>query len=191
MHYKMTLKNSNMKNRIILSLLSILIWNVAAHAGSDPIGNGNAIFTAQCSGCHDVKLQVVGPALSGVTQRHDMDWIVKFVKSSQSLVKNNDKDAVDLFNKYNHIIMPDHPDMTEGDVKNIMAYINTASLDVGKMDQMTLKRPLAEDPPYHPLSLEKDYPVFLIYLGLTVIMLFCFLYLINLKEVERDSEKDK
>ncbi len=180
-----------MKSKFILSLLSFFILCDAAYAGGDPVGNGNAIFTAQCSGCHDVKLQVVGPALSGVTQRHDIDWIVKFVKSSQSLVKNNDKDAVELFNKYNHIIMPDHPDMSEADVKNIMAYINIASLDLSKMDQMTLRRPLTESPAYHPLSIKKDYPIFLIYLGLTIIMLFCFLYLINLKEVERDSEKGK
>jgi len=104
-------------------------------------------------------------------------------------LENNDKDTVELFNKYNHIVMPDHPDMSEGDVKNILAYINTESLDASKVDQMTLKRPLAEIPPYQPVSIKKDYPIFLIYLGLTIIMLFCFLYLINLKEVERNSEK--
>lgn len=89
-----------------------------------PVDKGKTIFSTRCAGCRNVNKILTGPALAGVDQRHPMKWIVKFVQSSQTLVKSGDKDAVALFTKFNKISMPDHKDLNEGQIKNIVEYIN-------------------------------------------------------------------
>ena len=70
---------------------------------------------------------MTGPALAGVDQRRSIDWIINFVHSSQTVIKNGDAYAVALYQKFNKVQMPDHPDLSPGDIKNIVAYIKTAS----------------------------------------------------------------
>lgn len=105
-----------------LLIFATLIINVQIFA-APPASEGKTIFTARCAGCHNVNKQIVGPALAGIDQRRSMDWIVQFVQSSQKLVKNGDKEAVALFDKFNKMPMPDHADLTADNVKSIVAYI--------------------------------------------------------------------
>ena len=59
--------------------------------------DGEALFKANCTSCHAVKDKVVGPALQGVEGRHTEEWLLKWVKNSQTLVKAGDAEAVKLF----------------------------------------------------------------------------------------------
>jgi len=90
-----------------------------------PIAEGKAIFSTRCAGCHNVNKVVTGPALAGVDQRHSIDWIINFVHSSQTVIKGGDEKAVALFEKFNKIPMPDHPDLTAGNIKSIVEYIKS------------------------------------------------------------------
>ncbi|HEY0056041.1 MAG TPA: c-type cytochrome, partial [Pedobacter sp.] len=49
-------------------------------------GAGAAIFKQKCTACHAIDRAVVGPALKGISDRHDRDWLVKWIKNSQTLV---------------------------------------------------------------------------------------------------------
>ena len=106
-----------------LLLIAFLIIGTQLFA-APPASDGKTIFTARCAGCHNINRQIVGPALAGVDQRRSIEWIVKFVQSSQALVKSGDKDAVALFEQFNKMPMPDHADLTADNVKSIVAYIN-------------------------------------------------------------------
>lgn len=108
-----------MKGRLLFfSLLTTFFLHAAP-----PAEEGKAIFTSRCAGCHNVHKQVVGPALAGVDQRRSIDWIVNFVHSSQTVIQKGDKDAVALFKQFNNIPMPDHKDLSNDQIKNVVEYI--------------------------------------------------------------------
>jgi mono/diheme cytochrome c family protein len=84
--------------------------------------SGEELFKSNCSSCHSIgKGRVVGPDLSGVYNKMNNEWLVSFIKSSQSMVKSGDKDAVAIFNEYK-IPMPDF-NLTDQQISDIIAYI--------------------------------------------------------------------
>ena len=109
------LKILHMKLKIFLSalLISISISSLA----DPPAEEGKLIFNSRCASCHNINKTIVGPALAGIDDRRDIDWIIKFVQSSQTLIKSGDKDASALFTKFNNIPMPDHKDLTDDKIK--------------------------------------------------------------------------
>ena len=89
---------------------------------------GEATFKESCSSCHTIgRGKLVGPDLANVEKIRSVDWILKFVKSSQTVIHSGDKYADSLFKAYNQMIMPDHPDMTDDQIKGILAYISEKS----------------------------------------------------------------
>lgn len=111
--------------------------------------SGEDLFKRICSVCHTVnKGKLIGPDLANVHKRRPIEWIVKFVKSSQTMIKSGDKDAVALFGKYNNIIMPD-PNLSEEQIKAILNFIISISLDNGSDDGQSITatsqwKPLSE-----------------------------------------------
>lgn len=104
-------------------LLFVLLLTATLANAAPPVEEGKTIFTTRCAGCHNVKKQVLGPALAGVDQRRSTEWIINFVHSSQTMIQNGDKDAVALFKQFNNIPMPDHKDLTEENIRSVMEYI--------------------------------------------------------------------
>ncbi len=90
--------------------------------------NGEATFKESCSSCHTIgRGKLVGPDLANVEKTRSVDWILKFVKSSQTVIHSGDKYADSLFKAYNQMIMPDHPTFTDDQIKGILAYITAQS----------------------------------------------------------------
>ena len=169
--------------RVLFFLTLVLVANFFA-AAVPPVEEGKSIFTARCASCHNVNKLVVGPALAGVDQRHSMDWIVKFVQSSQSVIKSGDKKAVELFAKFNNIPMPDHTDLSEANIKSVVDYIKSSTVT----DTKTVFKPGKIRPAYVPLSI-KDYGFFIAFLGLVGLMIASMLMLVKVKEQRRALEK--
>src|SRR5664279_3851064 len=113
------------KKFIILSLFLFLFLFVFS---LPPAEEGKLLFNARCASCHNVNKVLVGPALAGVGDRHSEDWIIHFVHSSQSLIKGGDKTAMALYEKFNKIPMPDHPDITPEAIRGILSYIKSESI---------------------------------------------------------------
>src|ERR1035437_8655176 len=91
--------------------------------------NGKKIFNANCVACHTIgKGHLVGPDLKGVTGKHTEDWLLKWIKSSQSMVKSKDPQALALYNQNNQIVMPDQP-LSDEQIKAIIDYIKTGNGD--------------------------------------------------------------
>jgi len=88
---------------------------------------GEALFKSRCTSCHAIGKKMIGPDLKNVSERHDLDWLVQFIHSSQTMVQAGDKQAVALFEDNNKIVMPDHLDLSTEEVKNIVAYITEKS----------------------------------------------------------------
>lgn len=86
--------------------------------------DGEALFKANCTSCHAVKEKIVGPALKGIETRRPEDWLIKWIKNSQSLVKAGDDYAVKIFNEYNRVPMQAF-NLKDDEIRAILAYIKT------------------------------------------------------------------
>ena len=144
----------------------------------DPTLAGKSIFTSHCASCHHLGSVLVGPDLSNVEKRHSIDWIINFVKSSQSMVKKGDKDAALLFNNFK-IVMPDQADLKEGDIKNIISYINSASV-VNSADKAPLSTPFIASVHYLPLT-KNNYAYIIFYLVSVTLLVMALFFAVTVQ----------
>lgn len=84
---------------------------------------GAAIFKQKCTSCHAIGRAVVGPALKGMSERHDEAWLIKWIRNSQALIAAGDPAAVKVFEEYNKVVMTPFPELTDTDIINIIAYV--------------------------------------------------------------------
>jgi len=84
---------------------------------------GKELFNSLCAACHKRYKKSTGPALFGVTERHSTDWIYKWVKNSAALIASGDSEAVAIFEEYNKVAMNAFPQLSNGDIDNILAYV--------------------------------------------------------------------
>lgn len=75
-----------------------------------------------CNTCHKVNEKLVGPAMAGVYDRRELDWIYSWVKNSTRLIQSGDEQAVALYNEYNQLQMPSY-DLSDDQILSILAYI--------------------------------------------------------------------
>jgi len=94
---------------------------------------------AVCKACHTIGGgKLVGPDLQGVTERHDEEWLIKFIQNSQELINAGDPAAVKVFEEYNKIPMPPN-NLTPDQVRDLLLYIENggkvAGSEVGETAQ--------------------------------------------------------
>ena len=117
------IKTDIMKIIKLVLAVGMLVTMYATSRAQD----GDQLFRSNCASCHSIgKGKLVGPDLQDVHSRHDDNWLQKWVKSSQSLVKEGDEQAVKLFNDNNKVPMPD-VFINEDQIKTVLAYIKTKS----------------------------------------------------------------
>lgn len=176
-----------MNNKLLYFLMLLLIGgNLRAATPSEE--EGKEIFKNRCSGCHNVNKQVLGPALAKVYDRHSMDWITKFVQSSQTVIKSGDKEAVEVFEKFNQTPMPDHRDITNAQVESIVAYIKTQEAAADPGGKTTAYRPEKRVPAYVPLALT-DYGYIAGFIGVVLLLIAVMVMAVSVKNVEREIEQ--
>lgn len=166
-------------------LLVVLVCSTLAALADPPVEEGKAIFSARCASCHNINKDLTGPALKGIDERRSMDWIISFVKSSQSLVKGGDKEAVAVFEKFNRIPMPDHPDLTDDNIKNVVAYIKSESSSTTTA-AAPFAKPAKLRPEYTPLS-SNDYGFFIGFLSVVGLLMLSLLMAVQFKQYERKA----
>ena len=85
--------------------------------------DGAKLFKANCAACHSpTEKVVVGPGLKGVNEKHDREWLGKWIKNSGELVASGDAAANEIYKEYNKSIMPPQP-VTDADIDAILAYV--------------------------------------------------------------------
>ncbi len=131
-------------------LLSILI-TATRTSNAQNVDLGKEIFKTRCASCHSIAKDLVGPALKDVDKRRSVEWIISFVHAPQTKIKSGDTIAVALFNKYNQAIMPDHSDLKDEEIKNIIEYIKVESKNLPATASNT-KRPIEQYPHYMPIQ---------------------------------------
>lgn len=173
-----------MKNRSLLIAFLLIISGGGLYA--NPVEEGKTIFVSRCAACHNVNRILTGPALAGVDQRRSLDWIVKFVRSSQALIKSGDKDAVAIYHQFNQVVMPDHTDLTPDNIKSIVEYINASTQ---KESDAPFVKPSKLETHYLPPSLQRDYGMFLIYLMAVGLLVALLLFIVRMNAIAGATPK--
>ena len=100
------------------------------------IDQGGALFKDWgCNTCHAVERKVVGPALQGIYDRRELPWLYSFIRNSSQVIGSGDEYAVNLYNEYNNLQMPNH-DLADEEILSIIAWVkytaeNPATPDPG------------------------------------------------------------
>ncbi|WP_242928815.1 c-type cytochrome [Pontibacter vulgaris] len=111
-----------------LALVAGLLLTAGNPAQAQDAVAGKKVFEGNCTACHSIDADVVGPALKDAHKRRGDEWLVKFISNSQALVQAGDKDAVALFEKFNKVPMPAFEgSLSKDDIANVIAYIKEQS----------------------------------------------------------------
>ena len=101
---------------------------VESSAGGD-IAKGEALFKSLCAACHKRYKKMTGPALFGVTERHDTAWLYSWIKNSAAMIASGDAEAVAIWEEYNKTPMNAFPQLTNTDIDDILAYVMVPKAD--------------------------------------------------------------
>jgi len=126
------IKRCQARRRGAISLTLGLVWLLVglgaafARAESDASSDNSApaaTFSKRCAGCHTYGKGIrVGPDLKGVTDRHPRAWLLRFIRSSQSVIQSGDPVATVLFQKFKQQRMPDH-DLSPEQIGSLIDYL--------------------------------------------------------------------
>ena len=115
----------------VLLAVSLLLTTSASIYAQDLKGDakkGEALFKTNCSACHALDKQMVGPALGGVVDRLKteqnlgVDWFQKWIKDNKALRASGDKYANEVFEKFKKVEMTQFPSLSDQDVADILEY---------------------------------------------------------------------
>ncbi|WP_025741018.1 c-type cytochrome [Aquimarina pacifica] len=93
-----------------------------ASSGGDAV-KGEALFKSLCAACHKRYKKMTGPALFGVADKYDREWIYSWVKNSAAMIASGDSKAIAIYEEYNKTAMNAFPQLTNSDIDNILAYV--------------------------------------------------------------------
>ena len=110
----------------IFSSLIILLFANSASVSAQNIEEGEKLYKANCTACHQIDNKLIGPALRGVSDKYSEEWLIKWIKNSAEMIAAGDPDAIAIWEEYNKSPMTAFPYFSDDDVKNILAYIEQA-----------------------------------------------------------------
>ncbi|MFC1731069.1 cytochrome c3 family protein [candidate division KSB1 bacterium] len=112
----------NFRAYFILLILLLLFGNIYQRSFAQ--NDASDLFGKNCAVCHTLSEEkLIGPGLLGITERHDEEWLISFIKNSTQMIKEGDPKAVALFNEYNKIQMPSMPKLSNEEIIGIINYI--------------------------------------------------------------------
>ena len=105
--------------------LFLLVSGFRLSAQTD-IAAGKTLFSNNCASCHNPIKDGTGPALQGVTQRvPDKAKLHAWIRNNAAVLASGDPYFVGLFNSRNKTPMNPFPSLTDADIENILAYVET------------------------------------------------------------------
>lgn len=103
--------------KTLLSITALFIFTLGI------AGEGEDLFKITCAACHTIgKGKLVGPDLMNVTEKRNQDWLLSFIKSSSTMIKSGDADAVAISEEFKGILMPDN-NYSDDQILSILDYI--------------------------------------------------------------------
>lgn len=141
---------------VLTVLLGVIVLNAckdessrnnAGLISSNPseIAAGKTLFEKNCSGCHQLTQDGIGPKLSGITSKLSVEWLRRFIKDPKQLLSSGDNHADSLFKRYQSV-MPAFDFLQDKDVNAIISFLNTSNVTAKseKDDLLSISNPIRE-----------------------------------------------
>lgn len=145
--------------RIALYLSGVMLWAVACTPSpysSDPevIARGKELFTIQCSACHPLQQDGIGPRLAGITASASPEWLAEFIRNPQALADKGDPRTLALIAQYRQA-MPGFAHLHPDDIRAILAYLHTEKPQATAAAESDWGQPVARPQPDSVLAAEE------------------------------------
>lgn len=110
--------------RFIPLIISIFAMGFVANAQSveGDATAGEKLFKTNCASCHKLDSKLVGPALSGVTERRSLDWLKLWIRDNAALRASGDADANAIYNEFGGAAMNSFAFLSDEEIVNILEY---------------------------------------------------------------------
>ncbi len=166
-------------SRLALSIIFLLSAFVGSAQG-DPV-NGKSIFNANCAACHKLDKKSIGPALGGITEKRDTEWLKLWIKDNAALRASGDALAIQVFEENGGVAMTPFPGLSDQDIMDILAYTASGGVTDGGGGG-------GEKTP-DPVPVESDNTALLIGLGVVLFLLIVLLAKVKntLKQVKGEE----
>lgn len=87
------------------------------------LSRGEDLYRSRCDSCHSLGAEGgLGPGLSGVTEKREHAWLARWLKEPDQMLAEKDSVAMQLFDKYNEVPMPNLR-LSDADVEALIAYM--------------------------------------------------------------------
>jgi mono/diheme cytochrome c family protein len=115
---------SSTKRRLstLLAAFFFLFSVTTVSAFEGDASNGKKLFKSNCASCHKLDKKLVGPALTGVTDKYSEEWLLSWIRNNAELRASGDEDAIAIFEEYNGSVMSAFPALSDQDIFDILQY---------------------------------------------------------------------
>jgi protein SCO1/2 len=97
------------------------------------VSDGENLFRTRCMSCHTLDgtldSKAIGPDLLAVTINRDRQWLVDWLRNPEKMIKAGDPIAVNLYNRYNKILMPDM-NLGKADIADLLEYLDDRTKEI-------------------------------------------------------------
>ena len=176
-----------MKIKSIIAFFVCIII-ITGNLYANPIEEGKALFMNRCAACHNVNQRLTGPALAGIDERRSMEWIISFVRSSSEMIKKGDQDAVSVYEQFNKIPMPNHTDLSDDNIKQIVEFIKSEAKTAGA-NAAPFAKPVQKVYDARPLKIT-DYNVFGVYFFVVACLISSLLFAVKVRSFQAQEKKN-
>lgn len=124
------MKSVDVHNRIskafLKSLTFLLFFSIAFSVNAQDVDaarqkEGRKQFKALCASCHKLDKKLIGPALGGVEEKYENDWLKKWIKNNAALIASGDADAVKAA-EFSPTAMTAFPQLSDQQIDDILYY---------------------------------------------------------------------
>ncbi|SEB99111.1 Class III cytochrome C family protein [Tenacibaculum sp. MAR_2009_124] len=127
--------HSKLTRTLLQGLAFFLVFLVSFSVYSQESGvdearqkEGKKLFKSLCASCHKLNKKLVGPALGGVEERRENDWLKAWIRDNAALRKSGDKDAIAIYEEYNGSNMTAFPQLTDKNIDDILYYTTVGEI---------------------------------------------------------------
>lgn len=124
--------------KISLVLFFSVLYTQNNNVESNSFNRGKELFSKNCTSCHVMGKQLIGPDLTKIVSRLqkeqglDKKWLLKWIRDNNSLRKSGDKYANIVFQKFNKLEMPQFINLSNENINDILLYLENFDANANK-----------------------------------------------------------
>ena len=125
--------HSKLSRTLLSSLTFLFVFLVSFSVNAQDVDverqkAGRKLFNANCASCHKLDKRSTGPALGGVEERRENEWLKKWIRNNAELRASGDADAIAIYEEYNQSNMTAFPQLTDQNIDDILYYTTVGEI---------------------------------------------------------------